>query len=236
MKADLQRILSSDEYRPETTEKGYVTRMLQRARDYWDRLRKWFQSLFRSGGLEAGGTALIWTLVILMGGALGWIAFRLLRDWQPAGRAQSAFRTLSAAENEADDLIIRDPNHWQAQAEDYAQKQDYCRAYRALFIAALLKLEQVGALSYDRARTNGDYIRALRSGPNRALYETLLPPAQAFDRFWYGQEATQAEDYRVLMEIYAGLPAASAAFVLPRNRDGASSDSMPGRAGKAGSG
>ena len=233
LKADLQRILRQQEFQPESTEASSVTKALRSLRERWERLRKWFQSLFRGGGLVAGSTTLIYILVVLMGLGLGWVAFRILRDWHPVRAGGNSARPESVVEEEDADPFIRDPEHWQAQAAGFAQSGEYRRAYRSLFLAVLLKLDAGGALSFRRALTNGDYIRNLRVGSSRALYELLLPPANAFDRFWYGQEAAQKEDYQTLRDVYERLPALLAAQVSLSGQTDAFTPRGAGKAGQA---
>ena len=135
-----------------------------------------------------------------------WVAYRLLRDWTPRVKAAPLSNRLRALEEDAPADIVRDPEHWRREAEEYARAGEYRAAYRALFLAVLLLLDLAGILAYDRARANGDYIRALRFGAQPTLYETLLPPTQSFDRIWYGHTPAQSSDYQTLLGIYQSLP------------------------------
>lgn len=219
LKADLNRILADDEFKPEGASKNPLTKWIEKLRGYWEQVRKWFSDLFSMGGLAGGGTALTYTLVTLMGMALLWIAYRLLREWKPRPHFLPRPRGLSMSQEEAVTDIIRDPEHWRRQAEDYARANEFRAAYRALFLALLLTLDQAGIVSYDRARTNGDYIRALGTGNQASLYELLLPPADAFDRFWYGQQPVGAADYQALLGVCQGLPAHLTALAAQRHKD-----------------
>ena len=210
LKADLQRILRSEEFQPEGKSKNSLTRLVQTLRERWEQLRKWFAGLFHGGGLRGGGTALTWTLVTLMACALLWVAYRLLRDWTPRAKPAPALNPLRGQDEAAPADIIRDPQHWRHQAEEHARAGDYRAAYRALFLAVLLRLDHAGVLSYDIARTNGDYLRALRTDAQATLHDLLLPPAQDFDRFWYGRAEASMEDYQTLIGIYKRLPASFA--------------------------
>ncbi len=233
LKADLNRILADDEFGPEGASKNPLAKWIEKLRGYWDQVRKWFSDLFSMGGLKGGGTALTYTLVTLMGMALLWIAYRLLREWKPRPRALPRPRGLSALQEEAASDIVRDPEHWRRQAEEYARANEFRPAYRALFLALLLTLDQAGIVSYDRARTNGDYIRALRTGRQAFMYELLLPPALAFDRFWYGQETVDAADYQALLGVYQDLPAHVAALTAQRHIDETYGSSDGTNAGQA---
>ncbi len=219
LKADLHRILADDEFGPESASKNPLTKWIEKLRGYWEQVRKWFSDLFSMGGLKGGGTTLTYTLVTLMGLALLWVAYRLLREWKPRPRSLPRPGARSAVREAADADIVRDPEHWRRMAEEYARAHEFRAAYRALFLALLLTLDQAGIVSYDRARTNGDYIRALRTGDQASLYQLLLPPALAFDRYWYGQEPVGAADYQALIGIYQGLPAHLIALASQRHTD-----------------
>lgn len=206
LKASLNRILEGQEFQPEFKEKSILTQAIQRLRGYWDRIRKWFQNLFRTGGLATGSSVVTGILVFLLLAGLFWVLFKIARNWSPRTVGQAAPDAI-LAEEEAQADIVRDPDVWIQQASEWAQKQDYRRAYRALFLALLLRLDAANLLSYDRARTNGDYLRVLRTGEKRPLYDLLLPLARHFDRFWYGMESAQQSDYQTLLELYDRLPA-----------------------------
>jgi hypothetical protein len=205
LKASLNRILEGQEFQPESREKSLLTQTIQRLRGYWERIRKWFQNLFRTGGLAAGSSVVTGILVSLLLAGLFWILFKIARDWSPRTVGQAAPNAI-LAEEEAQADIVRDPDVWAQQASEWAQKQDYRRAYRALFLALLLRLDAANVLSYDRARTNGDYLHVLRAREKRPLYDLLLPLARGFDRLWYGMEPARQSDYLALRETYDHLP------------------------------
>jgi hypothetical protein len=206
LKASLNRILEGQEFQPESREKSLLTQTIQRLRGYWERIRKWFQNLFRTGGLAGGSSVVTGILVSLLLAGLFWILFKIARDWSPRTVGQAAPNAI-LAEEEAQADIVRDPDVWMQQASEWAQKQDYRRAYRALFLALLVRLDAANVLSYNRARTNGDYLRVLRAREKRPLYDLLLPLARSYDRFWYGMEPAQQSDYQDFRETYDRLPA-----------------------------
>ena len=78
-------------------------------------------------------------------------------------------------------------------AQDASAGQDYRLALRMLYLAALLKLDEVGALRYDRALTNREYVREVMLQP--ALAQCLRPVVETFDDVWYGYRPVTPEGY-----------------------------------------
>src|SRR5205807_7288038 len=95
-----------------------------------------------------------------------------------------------------------EPDVWLTQAESFAGDNDFRRAFRAVFLAILLQLDQAGVIEFDRSRTNGDYLRLLRSRQLTALFEALRPLVLEFDVRWYGNKPTSEADYRRCLTEY----------------------------------
>lgn len=81
----------------------------------------------------------------------------------------------------------------QAKATGAAGAGDYREAMRLLYLAALLHLDEVGLLRFDRALTNREVLATV---VNRApLYTALNPVVTQFDRVWYGHAPFGAADF-----------------------------------------
>ena len=78
-------------------------------------------------------------------------------------------------------------------AHDASDIKDYRLALRLLYLASLLKLDEIGALRYDRALTNREYIRTVTLKP--ALATALGPVVETFDDVWYGYHTITQIDY-----------------------------------------
>jgi hypothetical protein len=86
------------------------------------------------------------------------------------------------------------------QAEQFETDHDFREAIRALYLVALLHLQERGFLSYDRSRTNREYLSELKANPN--LEHALRPVIHTFDEVWYGYKPCDAEtvtEYRELL-------------------------------------
>jgi hypothetical protein len=73
--------------------------------------------------------------------------------------------------------------------------QDYRLALRMLYLASLLKLDEIGALRYDRALTNREYVREVALQP--PLASALKPVVETFDDVWYGYRPITPDGYVV---------------------------------------
>jgi hypothetical protein len=212
----LREILSGQEFqwkKPEPT-------ILERAGKWiGERLEQFFDALGRlfrfSPAPETGaGELFFWMIyVALVGGLillLAWLLTRLARRLSER-RADAAPRKRPAVASqvvEPEETVESDPEAWLETARQYAESGDYRRAYRAVFLAMLIRLDRTGAIHFDRARTNGEYLRALRSRP--PLLTLFLPLARDFDARWYGSAPVTEQDYRRLLESYAAVSSAGA--------------------------
>lgn len=125
------------------------------------------------------GALLTVILIVLLGPLLFRYIARLRRQREPA--------TLTDGEEIAtsDEAIQR--------AQDASALQDYRQALRLLYLAALLKLDEIGALRYDRALTNREYVRQVIL--SSALADALRPVVETFDDVWYGYRPLTPEGY-----------------------------------------
>lgn len=205
LKADLNRILGSKEYQPDTPDNNWLKDAMAQGRRLWQRIRDWWDHLFQTGSLRGGSNLVIAVLLTVISAGLLWIAFRMFKQWTPREYVARSARPL-AAEEEALAEIERNLEAWVAQAEEWAKKGDFRRAFRAMFLAMLLELDSAGLLSYDRARTNGDYLRQLQQTRNQPIYAMLVSLAASFDAFWYGDQPTSEQDYQAIRDAHKRLP------------------------------
>lgn len=215
VKAHVKEILDQPEFRPEPADSP-MARLGRAFRERWDSsarwmtarwnaFRKWFDGLFSGFGGGVGpavSNAVSMVFVALFIGFGGWLAAWLLRNlWLQRSQKQAKDRT-AYDEAEADDAVALEPNAWIQQAENYAGSDDYRRAFRAVFIGILLLLDEGGLIEFDRARTNGDYLKLLRRKNVKALVEILESLVIEFDRRWYGRAETGLEDYKRVQQTF----------------------------------
>ncbi len=102
-----------------------------------------------------------------------------------------------------------EPDTWIEVARRHAAEGDMRSAYRAAFTAVLVRLDRLGAIRYERQRTNGEYVRALRGHPQ--YLAAVRPAARDFDARWYGHLPVQQADFERMLATYthiAGEPVA----------------------------
>lgn len=104
-------------------------------------------------------------------------------------------KPLGLAEEEAVLMEARDNNSLLALAEQQAKAGDYRRAFRLVYLAALVTLDDGGVLRFDRSKTNWEYLRALRTAGRSDIAQALTPLTREFDQVWYGFSRTDASHY-----------------------------------------
>jgi hypothetical protein len=89
------------------------------------------------------------------------------------------------------------------EAEELAGKRSYRLAIRALYLAALLRLDERGVLSFERALTNREVLKNAGKHGSASLVERLAPLVERFDRNWYGAVVCTEDDYREFSRLSA---------------------------------
>lgn len=149
--------------------------------DLWRRFLEWVRSL--------GGDSAVPDLNLAWVVALGLLLAALLVAgvW---GLRRSVVRERAVASphagteaTSADEALSR--------ADALAAAGDYRQAVRLLYLGTLLALDEKGALRYDRALTNHEYLTRLRGRPDLAT--GLSAVIDVFDRVWYGEQSVGAD-------------------------------------------
>jgi hypothetical protein len=127
---------------------------------------------------------------------------------QAIGRRGVRAKPLALDAEEATLVQSRDNDSLLALAEQQAGLGDYRRAFRLVYLAALIALDTGGTLRFDRSRTNWEYLRALRAAGRADVYAALTPLTREFDQVWYGLAPADAGQYaRALAQYHALQPA-----------------------------
>lgn len=79
------------------------------------------------------------------------------------------------------------------EAQDRSRRGDLRSAVRYLYLSTLLTLDERGLLTYDRTRTNREYLRSVANRPE--LLGTLSDVIDLFDRVWYGYRSIDQTTY-----------------------------------------
>jgi hypothetical protein len=215
IKSRLDHILSSPEFLPPSPGYNPLAGLLRWLGEKWEAFLKFLGNLFHFAMPSGGSFYLQWVFIALFIVLGAWLLYLLIRQYlRYRGTISSPPRTAYTHEDFEAETVL-EPDVWLQQAQKYAEEGDFRRAFRAVFLAILLHLDRAGAIQYNRARTNGDYLRALRGKEWRNLYEVMLPLSAEFDRRWYGHQATSEADYRRCLQDYERVRSLIAQTALP---------------------
>jgi len=154
--------------------------------------------LGRVGGQASLGYVLLWIGICA---AAVLIAYWIFRRW---------FRTARGVEMalQAVAVPLRSWQEWVFAAREAAGRADYRMAIHCAYWGGIARLQDLGALAPDRAKTPREYLRALHKA-KLILPETLATRHQALslltsrlEKIWYGyQIATEADFHDSLTQL-----------------------------------
>jgi hypothetical protein len=200
-RAQLESILARPEYKTDEKQESAIQQWLKRM---GRRLLEWLNKLFSAGEVKSSdkpSQVLIgvarFIIIALLAAALGYALYRLFGWWgrRPKKEKESVREILGVEiteETTTEDLL--------AAARALAQQDDYRGAIRRAYIALLYELEQRGKLRLHRAKTNRDYLNALRT--EAAVYPAFAALTNHFERVWYGQTPATANDFEGFLTGY----------------------------------
>lgn len=199
-RARLEKILARPEYLPEEQRESALQKWLKQLRDALVQLlERWFGGRAAPTPTTTGSLNGVRFALVLIGlVALAFALVALLKRWRRRRQKDDAPEVREVLGEElADDVTVAD---LLAQASALARQGDYRSAIRRAYIALLCELEQRGKLRLHRAKTNGDYLNALRQ--EGALYPNFSVMTEVFEHIWYGRERAQADEYHDFLALY----------------------------------
>ncbi|HEY0375463.1 MAG TPA: DUF4129 domain-containing protein [Pyrinomonadaceae bacterium] len=199
-KARLEAILRRQEFDTTPPEKGWLTRL-------WENIKRWWNNLFRGGSsLQPGQTSWLSTLAMFLvfgvaGGLLGYVAWKFLPYFarrreerlKPEKRGARVVlgEKLAPGQTAADIL---------AEAEALARKGELRAAIRKGYVALLCELGDRKVITLAQHKTNHDYLRAVRE--KRPLLKEMQKLTASFENHWYGFAPTTPEDWTTFRSGY----------------------------------
>lgn len=135
---------------------------------------------------------IFWIMIIFIAATFGILVAVIVQAITRQGARAKPLK-LDAAEVTL--MEARDNDSLLALAEKQAQAGDYRRAFRLVYLAALVALDTGGVLRFDRSKTNWEYLRALRAAGRGDIYSALTPLTREFDQVWYGLGVADAGRY-----------------------------------------
>ena len=177
-----------------------------------DRIAAWLDRVFSRhpsapnfSGPNVNPKIILGILIAIAAGAFAVLVFVIV---QAIGRRSARSKPLALDEEEAVLVEARDNDSLLGLAEQQAKSGDYRRAFRLVYLAALVALDTGGVLRFDRSKTNWEYLRALRAAGRGDIYSALTPLTREFDQVWYGFGQTDASHYARALAQYQALLAA----------------------------
>jgi hypothetical protein len=170
--------------------------------ELWNRVQRGLGELlmriFGSDGIAVGFSILEYVLI-----ALGILAIFLVLIYALRGVRMSIVQeTELDPDGEAGDEGL-DADSALGRAQELSSQGNYRQAVRYLYLSSLLLLEERGLLSYDRSRTNREYLRSVAHLPE--LSTSLSKVVDIFDRVWYGYQALDQATFEHYSEEVAKL-------------------------------
>jgi hypothetical protein len=196
----LTRILAQPEYqqeqRQESAIKQWITTLLRQVRD-------WFRKLFGARPQAQPSQFTLNLTRLLIGGLLVLALFYALYKFFRWFGTRQRHKEVEASPREILGEVISETATTEdllATARALAAQGDYRGAVRRAYIALLFELEQRGKLRLHRAKTNRDYLEALR---NEALiYPSFVALTRMFERIWYGHANATEFDFEGFLTGY----------------------------------
>jgi hypothetical protein len=188
-RAKLDAILARPEYGPTRQESWWEkirARIIEILSDAWERIFR------RIGGQASFGYVLLWIGVCA---AAILIAYWIFRRWYRTARMEEIALQVSA-------VPLRSWQEWIFSAREAAGRGDFRMAIHCAYWAGIARLQDLGALAPDRAKTPREYLRALTKS-KLILPETLANRHQALsmltsslEKIWYGYQIATDADFR----------------------------------------
>jgi len=188
-RAKLNAILSRPEY-AHAMQESWWDKIRSRMNEVLaDALMRIFSSV---GSQKSLGYILLWIVVCA---AAVFIAYTVFRRWIRAAKgAEMALQSTA--------VPLRSWQEWVFAAREAAARADYRMAVHCAYWAGIARLQELGALSPDRAKTPREYLAALAKS-KIILPETLATRQSALrtltsrlEKIWYGYQLATEADFR----------------------------------------
>jgi hypothetical protein len=173
----------------------------RRQQSWWDRFRERINEMIsdallrllsRIGGQKSMGQILLWIGVCA---AAILIAYWIFRRWFRAARLEEIALQSSG-------VPVRSWQKWVHSSRAAAGQGDYRMAIHCAYWAGIARLEEIGALPADRAKTPREYLltltkaKLLVSETHATRYQALSMLTSRLENIWYGYHIATETDFR----------------------------------------
>lgn len=189
----LRQILARPEFQAEPEEMNFIERVVSWLVNAYNRLVDWLFGDRQGAVAIPAELVMVVTAVMLMA-----VLVFVFRD-----SLRNLFNEVELTEEPSGEGEILSSRLANQRARELSGSGDYRHALRYLYLSALLLLDERGLLRYNRAQTNREYLRQVRSRPELAGH--LKEVVDTFDRVWYGFQPLDEADYEKYAEHVTAL-------------------------------
>ena len=210
IKSQIDSILKSEEFSISTEKGGLLNSVSNMIKDMAEKLRELYKKLMKkiklpdskvldfnkiispkmTNFLKVFGIAVIFLLLLL----IIYMVFQNLRLPKNIKKFEDA-ELLS---------VLRAPLEVEILAMKFYADGDCNQALRFLFIALLIKFNELNLIKIDKSKTNRQYLREL-SGNSYAFIEMIQGFAEAFNEHWYGNKPLNRDTFDQWYDRYTFL-------------------------------
>lgn len=184
-RASLEEILSRKEFQSARGPSGAEILMARINRWLVEKLARLLSRLHLGART---GNIIVWSVIALAFLALCYMSWKWVIGWHPVESAKPAAPSAPS-----------DTRQWIHEALAAAERGDYRAALHSAYWGAIARLEDLGRLSRDRARTPRESLRLLESQPGD--HRLLHALTGIFERVWYGYRAASQADWAGAKEL-----------------------------------
>jgi Domain of unknown function (DUF4129) len=161
------------------------------------KINEWLQSFFAwlFGGIGRHPIATETFFWLIVGGIVAWLSMMLFRFWMRGAKLESIEKISTVA-------FHRPWQEWIRAAREAAARGDFREAVHSTYWAGISRLETLGALEPDLARTPRESLRVLDDLGTEGIHattqqrESLAALTVCLERVWYGHRAAGANDFQ----------------------------------------
>jgi|GEM_PF-2586523 hypothetical protein len=207
IKRDVNRILQNPDYQWKSRNTPILNKIGNMFIHAFHKLVSFLKRLFPQPKLHSTSVnpimakILMVVLTLILVALLAWLIAVLIKGGSVQRKSEVKKRTkLQNSKLEEEPKTLDHPEDLLSYSKALFDKGEWRRSYRYAFLAMLLLLDRKGFIQYEKSRTNGDYLRALRS--KKQLYPLFRKVCLDFDIKWYGHAPIDSVSCQRFMKHY----------------------------------
>ncbi len=207
IKQDVNRILQNPDYQWKSRHTSILNKIGNMFILIVHRLVSFFKRLFPKTKFPSASVnpvmakILMVILTIILVALLAWLTAVLIKGGSVQRKSTEKKRSkVQTSKLDEEPKTLDHPEDLLSYSKTLFDNGEWRRSYRYAFLAILLMLDRKGFIQFEKSRTNGDYLRALRS--NKQLFPMFRTVCLDFDIKWYGHAPIDSVSCKRFMEHY----------------------------------